>query len=204
MIAIVDYQAGNIGSIRNMLKKIGYDSLITSSAAEITKADHIILPGVGSFDYGMQKLQDFGLVDVLNKKKASGTPILGICLGAQLMCISSEEGTLPGLGWIHGEVKRFPGSDGSKKYTVPHMGWDIVQQTKRSKLFEGVEQPARFYFVHSYYIYCQLPEVVLTQNKYSTGYHSAFELNNIVGVQYHPEKSHKFGKQLLKNFIEKY
>lgn len=204
MIAIVDYQAGNIGSIRNMLKKIGYDSLITSSIAEIEAADHIIVPGVGSFDYGMQKLRDFNLVDVLNRKKESGTPILGICLGAQLMCNRSEEGILPGLGWIPGEVKRFPGSEGGKKYTVPHMGWDIVQQTKSSKLFEEVEQPARFYFVHSYYIQCQQPEAVLTQNRYSTTYHSAFELDNVMGVQYHPEKSHKFGKQLLKNFIEKY
>jgi glutamine amidotransferase len=204
MIAIVDYQAGNIGSIRNMLKKIGYDSLITSSRTEIAHADRIILPGVGSFDYGMQKLKDFELTDVLNQKKASGTPILGICLGAQLMCNNSEEGILPGLGWIDAEVKRFPASEGGKKFTVPHMGWDIVQQNKFSKLFEAVEQPARFYFVHSYYIQCKQPEVVLTQNRYSTTYHSSFELNNVIGVQYHPEKSHKFGKQLLKNFIEKY
>jgi imidazole glycerol-phosphate synthase subunit HisH len=204
MIAIVDYQAGNIGSIRNMLKKIGYDSLITAAPEEIEKAEHIIVPGVGSFDYGMQKLADFGLVDILNSKKQSGTPILGICLGAQLMCSKSEEGILPGLGWIAGEVKKFSTNEAGKKYTVPHMGWDVVQQTKTSDLFEGVEQPARFYFVHSYYIQCKQPEVVLTQNNYSTNYHSAFEQENVIGVQYHPEKSHKFGKQLLKNFIEKY
>jgi glutamine amidotransferase len=204
MIAIVDYQAGNIGSIRNMLKKIGHDSLITSSATEIQGASHIIVPGVGAFDYGMQKLSALGLIEVLNEKRRSSTPILGICLGAQLMCKNSEEGKLPGLGWVPGRVKKFSASENGKKYTVPHMGWDVVEQTKESKLFEDVGKPARFYFVHSYYIHCEHNDAVLTQNRYSTTYHSAFELNNVLGVQFHPEKSHKFGKQLLKNFIEKY
>jgi imidazole glycerol-phosphate synthase subunit HisH len=204
MIAIVDYQAGNIGSIRNMLKKIGYDSMITSSAEQIENADHIILPGVGSFDYGMQKLTELGLISVLNKKKESGTPILGICLGAQLMCEKSEEGKLEGLSWIKGQVRKFATQSNGTKYTVPHMGWDIVEKVKSSDLFSDVQEPARFYFVHSYFITCEDPVHVLTRNTYSSEYHSAFECNNIIGVQYHPEKSHRFGKQLLKNFIEKY
>lgn len=204
MTVIIDYQAGNIGSIWNMLKKVGVDSIITSSPTEVEKADHIILPGVGSFDYGMRKLQELGLIPVLDRKKNSGTPVLGICLGAQLMCRSSEEGKLPGLQWIPGEVKRFPSSENGKKFTVPHMGWDVVEQVKESKLFENIEQPARFYFVHSYYITCEDKAAVLTKNQYSSSFHSAFEYDNVLGVQYHPEKSHKFGKQLLKNFIEKY
>lgn len=204
MIAIIDYKAGNIGSIKNMLKKIGYDSLITSLPDETRRATHIILPGVGSFDYGVQQLQQLGLIDVLSEKKKAGTPILGICLGAQLMCTKSEEGVLPGLGWIDANVKRFPASLNSVKFTVPHMGWDIVELKKESKLFSTVEMPARFYFVHSYYIDCGQANDVLTANNYSTYYHSAFEHGNIIGVQFHPEKSHKFGKQLLKNFIEKF
>lgn len=204
MTVIIDYHAGNIGSIWNMLKKAGIESTITASPEEIENADHIILPGVGSFDYGMRKLEEYGLVPVLNQKKAAGTPILGICLGAQLMCRSSEEGKLQGLQWIPAEVKKFPSNQNGKKFTVPHMGWDIVQQVKESKLLDNIERPARFYFVHSYYIACDSQAPVLTRNEYSMCFHSAFELGNVIGVQYHPEKSHKFGKQLLKNFIEKY
>ena len=204
MIAIVDYHAGNIGSIKNMLKKIGHASQITSDATDIRKADKIILPGVGSFDYGMTKLAELGMIEALNEARIAGKPILGICLGAQLMCKQSEEGKLPGLGWVDAVVTKFPTNNNGRKFTVPHMGWDIVNIRKESKLFENVEMPARFYFVHSYYINCSQGEVVLTENTYSVPYHSAFENHNIAGLQYHPEKSHKFGKQVLKNFVEKY
>jgi imidazole glycerol-phosphate synthase subunit HisH len=204
MTVIIDYEAGNIGSIKNMLKKLGYDAKITSSKHEVEAADRIILPGVGSFDFGVTKLKELGLAEVLNRKKAAGTPILGICLGAQLMCESSEEGKLPGLGWIKGHVKKFPTQKEGIKYTVPHMGWDVIRVAKPSRAFEDIAEPARFYFVHSYFIHCDDPKDVLTENSYSTEYHSAFEKDNIIGVQYHPEKSHKFGKQLLKNFMQKY
>lgn len=204
MITIIDYQAGNVGSINNMLKKIGYASKVTSSREEVAKAERIILPGVGSFDFGVSKLEELGLSEVLDEKKRRGTPILGICLGAQLMLQSSEEGNRTGLGWIKGVVKKFPTVRNGKKFTVPHMGWDRVEITKSSKLFTDVDQPSRFYFVHSYYIECDESADVLTTNEYSVNYHSSFEKENIIGVQFHPEKSHKFGKQVLKNFLERY
>lgn len=205
MNVIIDYQAGNIGSIKNMIKKIGYDAVISNDGEVIAKASKLILPGVGSFDYGMTKLRELNLIDVLQQKVVEErTPILGICLGAQLMCENSEEGVTPGLGWVKGKVKKFSVPRDGKKFTVPHMGWNVVHICKESKLFSEVSMPARFYFVHSYYIICDDATDVLTDNIYSITYDSAFERENILGVQYHPEKSHKFGKQLLKNFIEKY
>jgi imidazole glycerol-phosphate synthase subunit HisH len=205
MIVIVDYQAGNIGSIQNMIKKIGHEVIISSDPKIIEKATKLILPGVGAFDYGIAKLRELKLMDILHQKAlVERVSTLGICLGAQLMCNSSEEGQLPGLSWISGVVKKFPTNQNGIRYTVPHMGWDVVKISKNSKLFEDVPQPPRFYFVHSYYIKCNDTADVLTENIYSEAYHSAFERDNILGVQYHPEKSHAFGKQLLKNFIEKY
>ncbi len=205
MVVIIDYQAGNIGSIRNMIKKLGSEAVISSDEAVIRSATKLILPGVGSFDYGMSKLQELGLLDILSQKVGiENIPILGICLGAQLMCRASEEGQLPGLGWIQGDVKRLPGVKDGAKYTVPHMGWDIVRLQKPSKLFSDMQEPARFYFVHSYYIACDDKRDVLTSNTYSVSFDSAFERGNILGVQYHPEKSHKFGKQLLRNFLVNY
>lgn len=205
MIVIVDYQAGNIGSIKNMIKRIGYDAVISADPEVIQNASKLILPGVGSFDYGMTKLRELNLIDIINYKTITEKiPTLGICLGAQLMCYSSEEGILPGLGWIAGQVKKFPIAQQGVKFTVPHMGWGVVTITKTSKLFHNVTIPARFYFVHSYYIVCDNADDTLTKNEYSMPYHSAFEKDNIIGVQYHPEKSHDFGKQLLQNFIEKY
>lgn len=205
MVAIIDYEAGNIGSIRNMLGKIGVASVITSDPEVIEKAKHIILPGVGSFDYGMQKLSTLGLLDILKKKVLQDkTPTLGICLGAQLMCNKSQEGILPGLGWINAEVKKFPIQINGTRYTVPHMGWEIVTKVKSSKILNSLPEPSRFYFVHSYYIDCFQKDDKLLTNQYSMAFDSAFERGNILGVQFHPEKSHNFGKQLLKNFIELY
>lgn len=204
MIAIVDYHAGNIGSIQNMLKKLGHNALITSDPDVISNADKIILPGVGAFDYGMRNLKRLNILPVLEDKRHKNTPILGICLGAQLMCQSSEEGEEKGLGWIAGKVIRFKSIVADKKYLVPHMGWDNVKPVKDSKLFRNMLDNPRFYFVHSYYISCSDPEDRLIQNHYGSDFDSAFERQNLLGVQFHPEKSHKFGKQLLKNFIECY
>ena len=204
MIVIVDYQTGNIGSIRNMLARIGHSSIISNHPSEIASATKIILPGVGAFDYGMNKLAELNLLDILNKKiLADRIPVLGICLGAQLMCESSEEGRLNGLGWIPGRVKKFPAESEKKRIIVPHMGWDYVHPLRESKLFANLKNP-RFYFAQSYFIHCSQAQQVITENRHGVSFHSSFEKDNIVGVQFHPEKSHIFGKELLRNFIEKY
>jgi imidazole glycerol-phosphate synthase subunit HisH len=204
MIAIVDYQAGNIGSIQNMLKKLGAEAIITNDPEAIRKASKIILPGVGAFDYGVTKLKESGITEILHFRKQAGTPILGICLGAQLMCNRSEEGVLAGLGWIDADVVRFPRQVDDQKYSVPHIGWDHVQPAKRSRLFDGLPELPRFYFVHSFYIHCHRPSDRLARNQYGVPFDAAFESENIAGVQFHPEKSHKFGFMLLKNFVDKF
>jgi glutamine amidotransferase len=201
MIVIIDYNMGNVGSIYNMIKKLGYESRITSSLDEIKKANKIILPGVGSFDNGIMNLKKLGLLEILNYKVLQEkVPIIGICLGMQLMTKKSEEGKLEGLGWINGETIKFV----SDKYKVPHMGWNTVNIKKYSKLFEGMDGEIRFYFVHSYYVKCSDTKDVLTTTYYINEFVSSFEKNNIIGVQFHPEKSHKFGMQIFRNFIERY
>jgi glutamine amidotransferase len=201
MIVIIDYGMGNLGSIANMIKKVGAKSIITSDLEEIKRADKLILPGVGSFNNGMRELKELGLIDTLNTKVLEDkTPILGICLGMQLMTQSSEEGELDGLGWIEAESKRFV----SKSLKVPHMGWNIIYNQKESKLFTPTDDEERFYFVHSYYVSCNNREDILTTTSYGHNFVSSFEKENIVGVQFHPEKSHKFGMRLFKNFVERY
>ena len=205
MITIIDYGLGNLGSIKNMFKKIGVDALITNNHSEINAATKLILPGVGAFDNGVSNLKQFGLIDLLNKKVLQEkTPILGICLGMQLMTKNSEEGMLPGLGWIDSETVKFKFDNTAKKYTIPHMGWAFVSAIKSSKLFNGMYVNPRFYFVHSYYVKCNQTSDTLLQTNYSHDFVSGFEKDNIIGVQFHPEKSHKYGMLLLKNFIELY
>ena len=201
MITIIDYGMGNLGSIANMIKKVGGKSCISSNLEEIEKAEKLILPGVGSFDNGMRELKELGLIELLNRKVLEEkTPIMGICLGMQLMTCSSEEGILKGLGWIDGKSHKFVSDD----LKVPHMGWNTIQHKKVSALFVETESEKRFYFVHSYYVSCESEEDVLTTTSYTHDFVSSFEKENIVGVQFHPEKSHRFGMELLKNFVEKY
>ncbi|HLP55765.1 MAG TPA: imidazole glycerol phosphate synthase subunit HisH [Fluviicola sp.] len=203
MIAIIDYGLGNLGSIKNMLKKIGTESMITSDPEVIANAPKLILPGVGAFDNGMSNLRERGLVELLNKKVLEEkTPILGICLGMQLFTNKSEEGELPGLGWIDAETVKFAMND--RKFPVPHMGWEYVTPQKESKLWDGMFEKNKFYFVHSYYVKCNQPSDVLLTTNYSHDYDSGFEKGNIVGVQFHPEKSHKYGMQLFRNFVNHY
>jgi glutamine amidotransferase len=204
MITIVDYDCGNLGSIKNMLGKIGTQAEISNHKKVIAEASRIILPGVGSFDYGISRLEELGLREVLEAKKKAGVPILGICLGAQLMCNQSEEGKLKGLSWIDADVHRFPNEVNDKKYPVPHIGWDRVSPVKKARIFDAMPEDSRFYFVHSYYIKCHDSQNVLSRNNYASEFHSAFMSDNVIGVQFHPEKSHKFGKQLLKNFVTLY
>lgn len=204
MIVLVDYGMGNLGSIKNMLKKAGFDSLISSSADDINRADKLVLPGVGSFDNGMEHLRKLGLADILSDKVvAQKTPILGICLGMQLFSKQSEEGVLPGLGWIDAETVRFR-FDGQAAMKVPHMGWNAVTPVKDNPLIDlEADREARFYFVHSYHVECRDPDDVIATTRYGYDFTSVVRHGNIFGVQFHPEKSHKFGLRLLRNFIEK-
>lgn len=199
MITIIDYGMGNLGSIQNMLKKIGHKSIISHNISDIEKAEKLILPGVGAFDNGMKNIEKFKLKDVLKKKVlADKTPILGICLGMQLMTQKSEEGVLPGLGWISGKTIKF--TDESLK--IPHMGWNFVKTQKKHSLVKDLLRDSRFYFVHSYYVVLDQEEVTLMKTNYGHDFVSAFQKDNIMGVQFHPEKSHKFGMTMLKNFAE--
>ncbi|HQW84552.1 MAG TPA: imidazole glycerol phosphate synthase subunit HisH [Ferruginibacter sp.] len=202
MIAIVNYGIGNLGSIQNMLIKVGStDSVITSEVTVIEQADKIILPGVGAFDKGMEKIHESGLLQTLNKAaKEDKKPILGICLGMQLLTKGSEEGSLPGLGWIDAFTVRFQINDDLAHLKVPHMGWNEVKISKEHPLVNELTVPPRFYFVHSYYVKCMQLQDELLSCHYGIDFTCAVQHENIMGVQFHAEKSHKFGMQLLKNF----
>lgn len=202
MITIVDYNMGNLGSIRNMLKKIGVDCEVTADPSRIAAATQLILPGVGAFDAGMENLHRSGLVPLLNERvREAGIPILGICLGMQLMTNGSEEGRVPGLGWIDARTLRFQPRDRALK--VPHMGWNRVTVARPSLLADELPEEPRFYFVHSYYVSCAKDDDVLLRTTYGDEFASAFHSRNVWGVQFHPEKSHKFGMQLLLNFARR-
>jgi glutamine amidotransferase len=202
-VVIIDYGMGNIGSIDNMLKYLGVKAVISSDVDVISNADKIILPGVGHFDRAMTNINNLGLMDVLKemalvKKK----PFLGICLGMQIMCESSDEGILPGLSFIQAKVKKFDFSSDSK-LKVPHMGWNKIHIFKPSNILRGLENDSRFYFVHSYFVKCQNETDILTKTTYGFEFVSSFEVDNLIGAQFHPEKSHRFGVTLFRNFLEK-
>jgi glutamine amidotransferase len=193
---------GNIGSVSNMLKKIGRKSEITRSPEKIQQADHLILPGVGSFDSGVEQLEKLGLVELIRKKvQIDKTPILGICLGAQLLLEKSEEGQKAGLGLVQGEVIRFQ-LQADSKLRIPNMGWNQIEKVKSNKLVDVLPENPRFYFVHSYHFKMAQSEDQLLMSEYGYSFCSAFQHENIAGVQFHPEKSHKFGMSLLRNFTE--
>lgn len=198
MITIIDYGMGNVGSIQNMLKYLGVSSLVTNDPEMIRNAEKIILPGVGAFDAAMERINSSGLRDLLDQKAlCDKVPILGICLGMQLLTESSEEGFSPGLGWIAAKTLRFPSSDDLK---VPHMGWNTVTVSNRSRLTDELDEDTRFYFVHSYYVKVENEQQSILKTHYGFDFDSAVQKDNIYGVQFHPEKSHRFGKLLFKNF----
>jgi imidazole glycerol-phosphate synthase subunit HisH len=202
MITIVDYGMGNLGSIRNMLKKIGAKSEITADPARIAAATKLVLPGVGAFDAGMDNLERSGLVPLLDERvRAAGVPVLGICLGMQLMTRSSSEGERRGLGWVDARTLRFAPADPTLK--VPHMGWNVARPERADPLIDELPAEARFYFVHSYYVVCEQPGDVLLTTRHGREFHSGFRHGNVWGVQFHPEKSHRFGMHLLRNFAER-
>jgi imidazole glycerol-phosphate synthase subunit HisH len=203
MIVIVDYGMGNLGSIVNMLKKIGAQACISSLAAEIEQADKLILPGVGAFDTGMRRLKELDLIELLNRKVlAQKTPTLGVCLGMQLLTRSSEEGVLPGLGWIPGKTIRFQIDAGQQSLKVPHMGWNTVVLQRPDLLFQEMPDEPRFYFVHSYHIICDQQEDIVAVTEYGYPFTSVIQRDNIWAVQFHPETSHRYGMKLLQNFVE--
>ena len=204
MIAIVDYGMGNLGSIANMLRKIGSAGEITADPERIAAAEKLILPGVGHFGAGMRALEERGLIPVLNRKALEErVPVLGICLGMQLLTRHSEEGDTAGLGWIDADTVRFRFTGEQARMRVPHMGWNTVETVQESPLFpEGVDEETRFYFVHSYYVRCHDAEAVLANSRYGHPFVSAVQKGNVMGAQFHPEKSHRYGMSLLKGFAE--
>lgn len=203
MIAILNYGMGNVGSIQNMFKKVGVLSTIVSDPQEISEANALVIPGVGHFGHAMQQLDAVGLhsaLDYLALEKC--IPILGICLGMQLMTRGSEEGQMPGLGWVPADTRKITGA--AHGLRVPHMGWNVVNIRKSSACFDGDGiTEHRFYFVHSYAVHCDDPGDVLATTSYAGEFVSAFERGNLLGVQFHPEKSHRFGMSFLKRFADK-
>lgn len=204
MIVVVDYGMGNVGSIANMLKRVGADALVSSQAHDIEKAEKLILPGVGAFDSAMERINGSGLRGALDRRVvADKVPVLGICLGMQLLTHTSEEGELPGLGWIAARTVAFRGRV-DPRLKSPHMGWNLVVLHTPSPLTTGLDTLAepRFYFVHSYFIECDDSNVGILRTTYGVTYDSAIQRGNIYGVQFHPEKSHRFGMRLLENFAK--
>ena len=203
-IVIIDYGMGNLGSIVNMLKYLGGKAVVSNDYTVIKGADKLILPGVGHFDRAMENISKHKLHELITEMAMDRKkPFLGICLGMQLMCKSSEEGKSSGLGLIDAAVKRFHFSE-NKELKIPHMGWNYIQPQKQSHILQGLDEKSRFYFVHSYFVECSGRPDVLTETIYGKPFVSSFEHNNLIGVQFHPEKSHRFGISLFKNFLQHY
>jgi glutamine amidotransferase len=208
-MVIVNYGMGNLHSVLKAIERLNYSAKISESKEDILNADKLLLPGVGHFGSGMKKLKELGYYDILNKKVLEDkTPILGICLGMQLFTRHSEEGDTEGFGWIDAETKRFEFSDDAHhKYRVPHIGWNTVDVAKKDNvlmtdILEKDENPA-FYFVHSYFVECKNENDVLLKTEYGNRFVSGVHKGNIYGTQFHPEKSHSIGLNIIKNFIEK-
>ena len=201
-IVIVDYGMGNVGSIRNMLKHIGFKAVISGTPEDIRSADKLILSGVGAFDSAMTKISDAGILDALNSKVIEEkTSVLGICLGMQLFTHASEEGLCRGLGWIDATTVRFSLTASAARLRVPHMGWNTLSLRHPHPLFQEMPGDMRFYFVHSYHVLSTRQDMILATTHYGYEFASVIARDNICGVQFHPEKSHKFGMTLLHNFV---
>ena len=202
MITIIDYGLGNIQAFANIYQRLNIPVAVAKTDSELAGAERIILPGVGAFDWAMTRLEESGmracLDDLVMVKKR---PVLGVCVGMQMMARSSDEGKLPGLGWIDAEVKRFDERGFRQQTHLPHMGWNDVCPVDQGNLFKGIPAP-RFYFLHSYYFAPATPDSVLAQTDYNGYFASAVRAGNVFGTQFHPEKSHQCGIQLLKNFAE--
>jgi glutamine amidotransferase len=203
MITIINYGLGNVQAFANVYKRLNIPAAIAKSAADLDGASKLILPGVGAFDHAMELFDASGMrgaVEDMVLRQA--VPVLGVCVGMQILAGSSEEGRLSGLGWIDGRVRRFDERTLQQPPRLPHMGWNDVAPKGGAKLFGGLERDSRFYFLHSYYLDCASNDNVLATSEYGIAFGSAVHANNIYGVQFHPENSHDYGVRLLKNFAE--
>jgi glutamine amidotransferase len=199
-LTIIDYGVGNVASIANMLKKAGFESVLSGDPATIRSANKIILPGVGSFDNAAVKLTETGLRDVVIERAGAGVPTLGVCLGMQLLLERSEEGVEPGLGLIPGVVRKFPREVEGQTLRVPHMGWNTITRIARNDTLPSVQDRDRFYFVHSYFAEPTNPDDTVATTTHGLTFSSVINKDNVTGVQFHPEKSHKMGLRLLTDF----
>lgn len=203
MISIVDYGLGNIRAFSNVYSRLNIEARAVTRADELRGATKIILPGVGAFDHAMQLLQQSGMRETLDELVIrQHVPVMGICVGMQILAEGSDEGQLPGLGWVPGRVRAFSSNPLAQGLPLPHMGWNDVKPAAGLKLFDGLEADARFYFLHSYYFECASSDSVAATASYGIDFSCAVHSANVFGVQFHPEKSHHFGAQLLKNFAE--
>lgn len=200
MIAIIDYDAGNLRSVEKALISLGEDVVVSREADVLLAADKVILPGVGAFGDAMNKLKEYGLVEVINKIVAKNIPLLGICLGLQLMFEESDEAPgVKGLGLLKGKILRIPPKEGLK---IPHMGWNSIDIKPQARLFKGIKNNSYVYFVHSYYLKADKEDIVAASTEYSVHIHASVESGNIFACQFHPEKSSDIGLKILKNFAE--
>lgn len=203
MITIVDYGLGNVRAFLNIYNRLNIPAVTARTAADLSGASRIILPGVGAFDHAMERLDQSGMRATLDDLVfAKRVPVLGVCVGMQILAHDSAEGSQPGLGWVDGHVRSFGTWEPAKRLPVPHMGWNDVTPNTATRLFRGLECDARFYFLHSFFFECMKDEDVLAVSQYGASFSSAVQHDNVYGVQFHPEKSHHFGTQLLKNFGE--
>lgn len=202
MITIIDYGLGNVLAFVNVYQRLNIPVQVATSPAALEGATRLILPGVGSFDHAMEQFDRSGMRPAVEQRVADGMPVLGICVGMQMLAERSDEGVLAGLGWVPGQVRKFDVAAMPAGTMLPHMGWNDVQPATQGGLFAGLERDARFYFLHSYYFECGDQASILASTDYGPAFSCAVRKENVYGVQFHPEKSHHFGSRLLSNFAE--
>ena len=201
-LGIIDAGIGNVGSVANLCRRLGAEPVVLDDPDTVSSADRLVLPGVGAWDYAMRRLQETGLAEAMTDRVHAGVPILGICLGMQILHDSSEEGTLPGLGWIPGAVRRLPAQTELGPVRLPHMSWARIEQTRPHPLLDPLDDDARYYFVHGFAAVPDDDKHVIATARYGDRFTAAVANDNVLGTQFHPEKSHRHGKALLAGFLQ--